>query len=185
MVAPAGSTVVVSEGSPTTIVEAPQSGWESTTTTTTTTTTATTTVPAHPAAAASTPTAMSPKVAVRNLLRYDPYLAPRYRSGRNMMIGGGVSLGIGTFTLLSSLAWLTLSREAVEDAADPDERRRLAAERNQWVPTARIVGLAAAGVVLTGVVLLVAGSVKRRRAIEEARGRVFMQAGPGGFQVRF
>jgi hypothetical protein len=187
VVAPTGSTVVVSDGSPSVNLGAPLSGWEtSTTTTTTTTTTATTTVPRTTVPATTGAAApMSPKAAVNTLLRYDPYLAPRYRSGRNMMIGGGVSLGVGTFTLLSTLGWLSLSAEAVDEASDPAERRRIAAERNKWLPTARIVGLVAAGVVVTGIVLLAAGGVKRRRAIEEARGRVYMQAGPGGLQVRF
>ncbi len=141
---------------------------------TTTTTTTSKVVPVVPA-----------KVAVRDLLRYDPYLAPRYRSGRNMMIGGGVALGVGTATLLSTLSWMTVSHAEANDSSDADQRRRDAAERERWLPTARIVGVVAAAVAVTGVVLLATGGVRRRRAIEEARGRVYMQAGPGGMQVRF
>lgn len=191
VVAPAAAPVVVAAPAPaptnTTVVVAhdqPTDPWATTTSTTTTTTTTTTTsTPAPAAAATPAPRVQTPKEAVRNLLRYDPYLAPRYRSGRNMMIGGGVMLGLGTFTLLSTLTWAAYREDM--HGATAEERRRAAHEHNRWVPTARVIGLSAAVVAVTGVVLLAAGGVKRRRAIEEARGRVYMQAGPGGMQVRF
>jgi hypothetical protein len=182
VVAPSGSTVVVSDGSPTTIVT-PNGADVATTTTTTTTTTATTTTVSTTAPPAAP--VISPKAAVKNLLRYDPYLAPRYRSGRNMMIGGGVMLGVGTLTLLYTLAWASHSRERLNHISIADERRRAAEQRNQYINVARVVGVVAAATALTGIVLLAVGSVRKRRAIEEARGRVFMQAGPGGMQVRF
>ena len=177
VVAPAGSTVVVSTG-------APIDSWSTATTTTTTTTAVTTTTIATPPVAAPAPT-ISPKAAVRTLLRYDPYLAPRYRSGRNMLIGGGVMLGVGTVTLLYTLAWANHTRQQLNHISIADERRRAADHRNQYLNTARVVGVVAAVVAVTGVVLLATGAVRKRRAIEEARGRVFMQAGPSGMQVRF
>ncbi|HWB78267.1 MAG TPA: hypothetical protein VG755_25050 [Nannocystaceae bacterium] len=190
VVAPAAAPVVVAAPAPaptnTTVVVAhdqPTDPWATTSTTTTTTTTTTTSTPAPAAAATPEPRVQTPKEAVRNLLRYDPYLAPRYRSGRNMMIGGGVMLGVGAFALLSTLSWAAYRDE--NRGATAEERRRAAHEHNKWVPTARVIGLSAAVVAVTGVVLLAAGGVKRRRAIEEARGRVFIQAGPGGMQVRF
>jgi hypothetical protein len=184
VVAPAATTVVVSNPTPA-AAPAPSDPWATTTTTTTTTTatTTTTTTVAPPAPAALAP-ALTPKAAVRNLLRYDPYLAPRYRSGRNMMIGGGVMLGIGTFSLLSTLSWMSYQRDANHNASAYD-RTQVSFDRHHWVPIARVVGIASAVVALTGIALLATGAVRRRRAIEEARGRVFMQAGPGGMQVRF
>jgi hypothetical protein len=188
VVAPAATTVVVSEGAPTTVVAAAPSDPWATTTTTTTTTTATTTTTTTTAAPAPAPAALAPaltpKAAVRNLLRYDPYLAPRYRSGRNMMIGGGVMLGVGTFSLLSTLSYMSLQREA-DHNANAYDRTQVSFDRHHWVPVVRVVAIASAVVALTGVALLATGAVRRRRAIEEARGRVFMQAGPGGMQVRF
>jgi hypothetical protein len=179
-VAPTGTTVVVPEGTATTVVaSAPIESVSTTTTTPTGTTTTTVTTSAPPPAPA-----VSPKAAVKTLLRYDPYLAPRYRSGRNMMIGGGVMLGVGTFTLLTTLFWAAESREDVNEASG-DERRRLARNRNNSLLTAQVVGAVGASVAVTGVVLLAVGAVRKRRAIEEARGRVFMQGGPGGIQVRF
>ncbi len=178
VVAPS-TTTVVTPSSWNAIAAAPGTAVTVTTTTTTTTTTS------APVVTPAAPAVVSPQHAVRNLLRYDPYLAPRYRSGRNMLIGGAVATGIGAATLLTTLSWASFSRNEIRGAFDSAERRRVADERNRYVPVARVVGTVGAILVVTGFVLIATGAIKRRRAIEEARGRVFMQAGPGGMQVRF
>jgi hypothetical protein len=129
--------------------------------------------------------ALSPRAAVRTLLRYDPYLAPRYRSGRNMIIGGAVMMGIGSLALLTTLSWARHSRERLNHISIDDEQRRAEDHRDQSINIARGIGIVAAAMAVSGVVLVATGAVRKRRAIEEARGRVYMQAGPGGMQVRF
>ncbi|MBX7079836.1 MAG: hypothetical protein K1X88_11650 [Nannocystaceae bacterium] len=181
VVAPATSSVAT----PQTWAEVAASTTVVTVQTTTATTTTTTAAPTVVAAPVATPTVVPPREAVRTLLRYDPYLAPRYRSGRNMIIGGSISLGLGTVTLMSAAAWAGVAR--LSDVGTYDSTTRYGRDRRfgEEIRVARVVGTAGAIMAATGLILVIVGAVKRRRAIEEARGRVYMQAAPGGLQVRF
>lgn len=191
VVAPAAVAPVAVAPTTTVVTTAPTTTTAVTTATTTTTTTTTVVptvvVPALPAvvAAPAPAPAFSPRVAVRDLLRYDPDIAPRYRSGRSMIIGGSFSLGIGGFALLSTLSWAMLSRAEVQQASSGSEHARLADERNRQIPAARIVGTTAGVLVLTGIILIAAGASRRRHAIADARGRVMLQMQGQGLQMRF
>jgi len=92
--------------------------------------------------------------AIREVFRKDPELYREYRSGRSMMIGGAVSLGIGAGMGLIAIAL---------------------ADRDQF-PDARplAISLGAIGLagVVTGAVLLGFGVPKRKRALREAQSRV-------------
>lgn len=175
-----------------TLVTDPVVTVEATTTTTTTTTTSTpapapVVQPVLPYAvhAPVPPPVLSPQAAVQTLLRYDPYIAPKYRSGRNLVTGGALALSFGSLTALGTLFWSAQARTRVAQAPSEVDRQRLADRYQHQLPTARIVGAVAGGTAALGVVLLAIGILRRRRAIEEARGRVYMQSGPGGLQVRF
>ena len=102
-----------------------------------------------------------------------------------LAVANSERIGVGTFTLLTSLTWARMSRIEVDEASSAAVRRALLEERNQKILAAQVIAGVSAAVAITGIVLLATGSVKKRRAVEEARGRVYMQAAPGGMQVRF
>jgi hypothetical protein len=107
--------------------------------------------------AAPAPVVHAPKkggAAVKEVFRQDPELYREYRSGRSMMIGGAVSLGIG--------AGMGLIAIALADRDQFPEGRPVAI-------TLGAIGLAG---VVTGAVLLGFGVPKRKRALREAQSRV-------------
>ncbi len=117
--------------------------------------------------------AAAKKRALKDILRTDPDIAPRYRAGKAMVVGGAVTLSIGGVMLLGALSGIgtELQREG---------------------KTAMIVtGAVGGALAVSGAVLLGFGVPKRRRAIEDARSRVTVlpSAGPRGaslgVQLRF
>jgi hypothetical protein len=99
----------------------------------------------------------SPKkggAAVREVFRQDPELYQQYRSGRSMMIGGAVSLGIGGAMGLVAIA--LADRDQFPDAR----------------PLAISLGAVGLAAVVAGAVLLGIGVPKRKRALREAQSRV-------------
>ncbi|MFO0634202.1 MAG: hypothetical protein U0168_15250 [Nannocystaceae bacterium] len=89
--------------------------------------------------------------AMAQVLQSDPELAKQYRSGRSMIIGGSISLGVGGLLLLGALAF-------VGSAED----------RPLTISLAAVGGAAVVG----GSVLLGVGVPRRRRAKETAAARV-------------
>lgn len=92
--------------------------------------------------------------AVKEEFAKDPELYQEYRSGRGMMIGGAVSLGIGGTLGLVGIAVATNSAFT--------EDRAVAISLG-------VIGLAG---IVTGAVLLGVGVPKRKRALREAQSRV-------------
>lgn len=124
--------------------------------------------PPPPAAHVPAPV-VAPVDAERDVLRNDPEIAPRYRSGRGMIIGGAVALSVGVVIL--STAALVAFLEGFEEPARYEASTTLAI-------TGGVTGVA-------GAALLGVGIVKRRHAIEDARRRVALGVGPGGLALRF
>ncbi|MBX7078481.1 MAG: hypothetical protein K1X88_04770 [Nannocystaceae bacterium] len=89
--------------------------------------------------------------AMAQVLQSDPVLAKQYRSGRSMIIGGSISLGLGGLLLLGALAFV-----------GSEEDRPL---------TISLAAVGAAAVV-GGSVLLGVGVPRRRQAKEAAAARV-------------
>ncbi len=114
-------------------------------------------IAAAEATAAPAPQVKPPKsssAGVREVFRQDPELYRQYRSGRSMIIGGGVALGVG--------AGLGLIAIALADRDQfPDAR-----------PLAISLGVIGIGGIVTGAVLLGVGVPKRKRALREAQSRV-------------
>lgn len=84
----------------------------------------------------------------------DPALHQRYRSGRSMIIGGSVLLGVGGVSAL-------IAAGTAADSRDFGGRPLLVAS-----------AIIAVGSIVGGALLLGFGVPKRRRALEEARSRV-------------
>jgi hypothetical protein len=91
---------------------------------------------------------------VREVFRQDPELYREYRAGRSMIIGGGVSLGVGAVVGLLAIA--LADRDQYPDAR----------------PLAISLGVIGIAGVVTGAVLLGVGVPKRKRALREAQSRV-------------
>lgn len=113
------------------------------------------------AAADQTP-AIAPKpeqrkrrgAAVKEEFAKDPELYQEYRSGRGMMIGGAVSMGVGGVLGLVGIA-------VAVNPAFSDGR-----------PVAISLGVIGLAGIVTGAVLLGVGVPKRKRALREAQSRV-------------
>lgn len=114
-------------------------------------TTATAPVPAAPPHDPGYETAKLREQKVRELLRTDPEISRQYKSGRGMVIGGSVSLGVGGLMGLGALAY-------GPDAGSKSGR-------------AAAIGVGSVGMALmvTGAVLLGLGIPKRKAAKEKAR----------------
>ena len=100
------------------------------------------------------------KVAIRDLLRNDPELAPRYRSAKGMVIGGSVLLSVGAVVAFTGLGVIGLSTEA-------DASSRL---RTGGIVTMVFGG----GMVAGGAVLLGLGLKKRKAVLFDADKQVTM-----------
>jgi hypothetical protein len=106
---------------------------------------------------------------VRQVFAADPELGRQYKSGRSMIIGGSVALGIGGLSLLIAAAGIA---EARDNDGDQEFDRNVAIGFG-------VVGIAA---VVAGAVLLGIGVPKRKHALATARSRVVFAPtfGPSG-----
>ncbi|HWB80611.1 MAG TPA: hypothetical protein VG755_36865 [Nannocystaceae bacterium] len=106
--------------------------------------------------------------ALQQVFADDPELARQYKSGRGMIIGGSVALGLGVLSLLVCAA-------AISEARDGGSNRGV----DRGIAFA-FGGVGVAGVV-AGSVLLGIGVPKRKKALETARSRVVLAPtlGPG------
>ncbi len=112
---------------------------------------------------------------VKRLLQNDPVLSKQYRSGRSMVVGGSIALGVGGILLLGAAsANAANSRDSAGNRPSVDQRKT---NRNLAIALAS-VGLASA---VGGAVLLGLGIPKRRKAREAAVQRVVFAPtyGPG------
>lgn len=125
--------------------------------------------PAPPPVVHVPPPVVSREDAARDVLRNDPEVAPRYRHGRGMIIGGAVVLSLGV-ALLSTAALV-----AVAEGFGGSETFEVST-------TFAITGSLHA---IGGAALLGVGIVKRRHAVEDARRRVALGVGSGGLALRF
>lgn len=100
------------------------------------------------------------KLAVRELLRNDPDIAPRYRAGRGMIIGGSVALGVGAVMFLGFISAVATY------PGDYDDLSRW--RRNAWIG----VGTVSSALVVGGAVLLGLGIPMRQRASRDANAKV-------------
>jgi hypothetical protein len=136
-------------------------------------------LPAAPPAAAAPAPALPSHEEVRELLRHDPEIGPRYRQGRGMMIGGGVGIGVGVVTML--IGGLTAAFSdgwGDEDDIDPAQARR-----DLNLGLGAVIG--GAVVIAAGATVLAFGAGRRRQAIDEATRRVQLGMGPRGLALRF
>ena len=101
---------------------------------------------------------------VKQVLQTDPVLAKQYKSGRGMVIGGSITLGIGGLLLLVA-AGVSSQNDDSNGGLSRAERRT---NRDLAVALA-VVGFAAAA---GGATLLGIGIPKRRKAREAAVSRV-------------
>jgi hypothetical protein len=106
--------------------------------------------------------------ALQQVFADDPELARQYKSGRGMIIGGAVALGVGVLSLLVCAA-------AISEARDGGS--------NRGVDRGIAFAFGSVGVagVVAGSVLLGIGVPKRKKALETARSRVVLAPtlGPG------
>lgn len=102
------------------------------------------------------PQTVPKRVQVREILRNDPEIAPKYKAGKNMVVAGAVTMGVGGVLLISFVSW-----------------RTTVALIDQPVGTGEIVlASIAGGLIVTGAVLLGVGVPTRRKAIRAAESRV-------------
>lgn len=101
---------------------------------------------------------------VKQVLQTDPVLAKQYKSGRGMVIGGSITLGIGGLLLLVAAGVSSQNDDSSASLSRAEKRTN----RDLAVALA-VVGLAAAA---GGATLLGIGIPKRRKAREAAVSRV-------------
>ncbi len=112
--------------------------------------------------------------ALQQVFAADPALSQQYKSGRGMVIGGSIALGLGVLSLL-------VAASALGDVGRNDPDRGL----NRGIAIA--FGAVGVGGVVAGSVLLGIGVPKRKRALETARSRVVIAPtlGPGRAMAGF
>lgn len=102
------------------------------------------------------PPVVPKSVQVREILRKDPVIGRQYKMGRNMVVAGAVTMGIGGALFLTFIGW-----------------RATVALIDQPVGVGEIVIASVGGsLVVTGAVLLGVGVPTRRKAIRTAESRV-------------
>jgi chorismate mutase len=112
--------------------------------------------------------------ALQEVFASDPELARQYKSGRGMIIGGSVMLGLGALSLLVAAASIPAASHSGPDRGI-----------NRGIAFA--FGAVGIGGVVAGAVLLGIGVPKRKRALETAKSRVVIAPtlGPAGALAGF
>jgi hypothetical protein len=109
-------------------------------------------------------------------LQADPVLYRSYRSGRKLIVGGSVALGIGGLSLLGAASLVSILRTEKMDGEPLASQDR----RALWGGLA-FTSLLGVGLVVTGAILVPKGVRRRKEALETARARLgwFPALGPG------